>query len=296
MNIVIAGSSGLVGTALVSVLRARGDTVRFLVRRQARAPGEFEWDPARGVVPASAFEGTDAVVNLAGAGIAEKRWTKERRRILSDSRLQTTRTLVAELAGQKGTTAAFVSASAIGFYGARGDTVLTEEAPCGTGFLATLCEAWETEALRAREAGIRTVVPRIGIVLAREGGALARLLPLYRFGLGGRLGDGSQWMSWIALDDLVAVLLSAIDDEALSGPINAVSPRPVRNREFSRALARALSRPAPWLVPSPVLRLLLGEMADETLLSSARVAPAKLEERGLRFRHPELGGALAALL
>lgn len=296
MKIVLAGASGLVGTALAGALRARGESVRVLVRRKAGGPEEFEWKPERGIIPCSALEGADVVVNLAGAGIADARWTAARKELLRSSRILSTRTLVNGLIRSEVRATVFLSASAIGYYGECGDALLAEESPRGLGFLAGLCGEWENEALRAEEASVRVVLPRIGIVLSRKGGALARLLPLYRAGLGGKLGDGRAWMSWITLDDLVGALLAMIDEPTLSGPVNAVAPNPVTNREFSQTLGAALRRPAPWTVPSFALRLMLGAMADEMLLASARVAPGRLLDRKHAFKHPELAEALRSVL
>lgn len=295
MNIVLAGSSGLVGTALAAALRKRGDSLRILVRRPARFSEEIEWKPELSQLPLSVLQGADAVVNLAGAGVADRRWTGARKELLRSSRVGTTRALVDGLARSGQRARVFVSASAVGYYGDAGDAVLDEGASAGEGFLAGLCQAWEAEAFRAAEHGLRVVVPRIGVVLAREGGALARLIPLYRCCLGGRLGAGAAWMSWITLEDLVSVLLAAIDNPRLEGAVNAVAPHPVRNRDFSSALAAALSRPAPWIVPRFGLRLLLGEMADEMLLASARAVPMKLTAHEHRFAQPRIEEALRSL-
>jgi uncharacterized protein len=296
MRVVVSGSSGLIGTALCDALRRRADDVRPLVRRPAH-PGEIGWDPVRGILDPDALAGADAVVHLAGAGIGDRRWTAERRRVLAASRVDSTDLLARVLARMSAPPTALVCASAIGIYGDRGDEVLTEASSPGDGFLAGLCRRWEAAAGPAVEAGVRTVFLRSGIVLSPSGGALGRQLPLFRLGLGGRLGSGRQWTSWVSLDDEVGAVLHALDSSAVSGPLNVVSPAPVTNRQLTASLGRALHRPAVMVVPAPVLRLALGRgLTDEALLASQRVSPTRLESAGFGFRHADIDSALAALL
>ena len=301
MKILVTGSSGLVGTALVSALARAGHTVCRLVRpRSAGNDGAKEgfavaWNPVTGEL-GGAGVGADAVVNLAGASIAGGRWTAERKALLGTSRIDTTRTLVGALAKMNARPNVLVSASAIGIYGDRGDEALTEESKPGTGFLADLTKEWEAEALKAEALGIRVVLARFGIILAREGGALAKMLTPFKLGAGGRLGSGKQWMSWATLEDVVAILKFAIENATVRGAINVVSPQPLQNAEFTKVLARAMHRPALFPAPALVLRLALGEMADALLLSSQRVAPQALEKLGYRFLHADLASAMAAVL
>ena len=301
MKILVTGSSGLVGTALVSALARAGHTVCRLVRPQsAGSDGAKEgfalaWNPVTGEL-GGAGVGADAVVNLAGASIAGGRWTAERKALLGTSRIDTTRALVGALAKMNARPSVLVSASAIGIYGDRGDEALTEESKPGTGFLADLTKEWEAEALKAEALGIRVVLGRFGIILAREGGALAKMLTPFKLGAGGRLGSGKQWMSWATLEDVVAILKFAIENATVRGAINVVSPQPLQNAEFTKVLARAMHRPALFPAPAFVLRLALGEMADALLLSSQRVAPQALEKLGYRFLHADLTSAMAAVL
>jgi len=254
------------------------------------------WDPERGEIDAAALEGLDAVVHLAGENIASGRWTAEKRRRIRESRVAGTKLLVRALAGLDRPPAVLVCASAVGFYGDCGARIVDETAPCGAGFLAGLCRDWEEAASAASEAGIRVVRLRIGLVLSAAGGALKKMLPLFRLGLGGRIGHGRQSMSWIALDDLVSLILHCIDEESLAGPVNAVAPGAVTNREFTAALARVLRRPALLPAPAFLLRLALGGMAEELLLSSTRAVPAKALASGFTFRHPAVEEALRAVL
>jgi uncharacterized protein (TIGR01777 family) len=296
MQVVVSGSSGLVGSALCRRLVADGHEVRRLVRRPA-GPGEVHWDPEAGTVDPAALAGTDAAVHLAGAGIGDRRWDSGRRRLLVDSRVRSTTLLATTLAGLDPAPAVLVCASAVGVYGDRGEELLTETSGRGTGFLADLCRQWEQAADPARRAGIRTVHLRSGIVLSAAGGALAKQLPLFRLGLGGRLGSGRQWTSWVSLDDEVAAVRHALDDARLSGPVNVTSPEPVTNAGLTAALGRALHRPAVLAVPAPALRLVLGRgLVDEVLLASQRALPAALEAVGFSFRHRSLPEALAAVL
>lgn len=295
MEVAVTGATGLIGSALGTALRAAGHEPIPVSRRTL--PGGIRWDPARHEIEAGAFEGIAAVVHLAGENLASGRWTSARRRELRASRIDGTATLSGALAGLQRPPAVLVSASAIGYYGAvHGDEWLTEGAPPGSDFLARLCVDWEDAAGTAREAGIRVVHPRFGLVLDRSGGALGRLLPLFRLGLGGVLGPGTQWQSWIAIDDLVAGLMHLLDNTAIDGPVNLVTPGPVRNGDFTRILGAQLHRPALLHVPAWALRAALGEMADVTLLASQRVSADRLVASGFAFRHPALDGALAAIL
>ena len=254
------------------------------------------WDPAKGEVDAAGLEGLDAVVHLAGENIASGRWNAVRKAAIRDSRVNGTRLLCDALAGLARPPKTLVCASAIGYYGDRGEELLTEESSPGTGFLPEVCREWEAASEPAARKGIRVVTLRIGVVLSPKGGALSRMLPLFRAGLGGVIGNGRQYVSWIALDDLVGIVLHALQSGELRGPVNAVAPVPVTNRELTEALGKVLSRPTLLPVPAFALRLAVGEMADALLLASARVVPRRLEETGYRFRFPELGGALRHLL
>ena len=299
MNILIAGGTGFIGAALTRHMLGRGHRVSVLSRRPSAPeaiPSIFHWDPERQELDPRALPGIDAVVNLAGESLASGRWTRERKRRLLESRVVPTRFLVHKMREREPRPRILVSASAVGIYGNRGEEVLVEATSPGEGFLAELCQAWEAEALTAREARIRTVPLRFGVVLDSRGGVLAKLLPVFRMGIGGTLGSGKQWMSWISLGDVVQVMEAALTNERLEGPVNAVAPLPVRNRELTRALGKILKRPAILPAPAPALRLLLGEMADEALLSSARAEPGRLNALGYRFLYPELLSALRAAI
>ncbi len=299
MRVAIAGSSGLIGGALVPYLRAAGHDVLRLLRSAppAGAAADFVlWDPSRGRLDPQALAGCQAVVNLCGASVAARRWTDRRKRELHDSRVGSTRLLAEVIAAAEPRPAVFVCASATGYYGDRGDEPLTEDAPPGTGFLPELCRAWEAAAEPARAAGVRVVHLRIGLVLARQGGALARMLGPFRLGLGGVVGSGRQFVSWIHLRDMVRAVEFVLERDDLHGPVNAVAPRPVTNRELTRCLAQLLRRPALLPVPAPALRLLLGEMGPALLLASQRVLPEKLRSAGLDFEFSELEPALRDLL
>jgi uncharacterized protein (TIGR01777 family) len=295
MRIAITGATGLVGTALDAFLSTGGHAVHRLVRRApdpARAHPDIRWNPDAGTIDARALEGMDAVIHLAGANVGE-RWTDAHRRAIRESRVRGTALLAETLARLERRPATFVSASAIGIYGDRGAEVLDETSTLGDGFLADVGRVWESSADAARGAGIRVVHPRIGIVLSARGGALARMLPPFRLGLGGRLGSGRQWMSWIALDDVLGGLLHVLATPTLVGPVNFTAPAPVTNAEFTRVLGRVLSRPAFAFVPEAALSLAFGaEMARAVLLASQRVLPRALEASGFRFRFPALEPAL----
>ena len=297
MKVLVTGSSGLVGKALVQRLTAEGHGVARLVRTPPRDPqSEFPWDPAGGRLDPEVLEGQDAVVHLAGENISGGRWTAARRERIRASRVDSTRLLAQALAGLRRKPSVLVCASAIGYYGDRGDELLSEESGPGAGFLPDVCRAWESASRDAEAAGIRVVRMRIGVVLSGGGGALPRMLTPFKLGLGGRLGTGRQFMSWVALADLAAALTVALADDRLQGPVNAVAPSPVTNAEFTRVLAKVLARPAFFPAPAFALRLLLGQMADELLLASTRVVPRKLKEAGFQYRHPDLEGALKAAL
>jgi uncharacterized protein len=296
VRVVVTGGSGLIGRALRPALVAAGHDVVALVRR-APGSGEARWDPAAGVIDAQFPEEAGAVVHLAGAGIGDRRWSPERKAEILGSRVESTGLLARSIAGLERPPAVMVSASAVGWYGDRGDEVLTEASGPGDGFLASVCRAWEDAADPARAAGVRVVHLRSGVVLARTGGALAKQLRLFEMGLGGRLGGGRQWLSWIALDDEIAAILHVLTDAAVDGPVNLSAPAPVTNAAFTRALGRAVHRPAVVRVPRLALRVALGaEFADELLLAGQRVVPTGLLEAGFAFRHPEIDGALASVL
>jgi uncharacterized protein (TIGR01777 family) len=299
MKILITGSTGMVGSALVESLRAEGHAIGRLARPGTQIPsggGQSEtwirWNPSAGDLDSAAAENADAVVHLAGASIGDGRWTESRKRILRSSRVDATRHLVDALARLSRPPKVFISASAIGYFGDRGDEELNEQSAPGNDFLAKLCCDWEAEVKRAEEFGARAVMLRFGIVLSKRGGALPRMLLPFRLGLGGRLGSGKQWMSWITLGDAVRVIRTALDDARLRGPVNTVSPNPARNSEFTATLARVLRRPAIFPAPAFALGLVLGEMAGPLLLSSQRVVPAKLRAVGYEYRQSDLAAAL----
>ncbi|MCX4233105.1 TIGR01777 family oxidoreductase [Streptomyces ortus] len=292
-RIAVAGASGLIGTALVRSLTADGHEVVRLVRRTPRTEDEVEWDPERGYVDAVGLTGCDAVVNLAGAGIADRRWSDAYKRTIRDSRLLGTAALAEAAASLDRPPRVFLNGSAIGFYGDTGTRAVDESAPPGDGFLPSLCVEWEEAAAPAREAGVRTVFARTGLVVAREGGAWGRLFPLFRAGLGGKMGDGRQYWSYIALHDHVAALRFLIDSDSLSGPFNLTAPEPLTNGEITAAMGRVLHRPTLFQVPAPVLKAVLGEMAQE-VLGSQRVRPARLLESGFTFAFPGIEEAVRA--
>jgi uncharacterized protein (TIGR01777 family) len=300
VRVLVSGASGLVGSALVPALQSDGDEVVRLVRlvrdRPAASPAEIAWDPAAGSFDASRLPGIDAAVHLAGESIASGRWNAEKKRRIEESRVRGTALLARTLADLPAPPKVVVSASAMGYYGDRGDEELTERSSPGTGFLPDVCRKWEAALEPAASKGIRVVPVRWGLVLSRRGGALPRMLLPFRLGLGGTLGDGRQYMSWITLDDAVGVLRHALRTEHLAGPVNGASPEAVTNRAFTKALGRALSRPAVLPVPAFAVRLLFGEMGDALLLSSARLVPARLAESGFRFRDPSIEPALRRVL
>ncbi len=296
-KVILSGASGVVGSAVRRALAAEGTPALSLVRRPAKE-GELTWNPTttKPFTEDGPLEGARAAIHLSGASIAGKRWTAAYKRELAASRVETTRALATALARLHRRPETLVVASAVGFYGNRGGEVLDESSAPGEGFLAELCQLWEEAARPAVEAGIRVVHTRFGVLLNRGPGALEKMLPVFRAGAGGKLGSGHQWMSWISIDDAIAAILLALDAPGLVGPVNVVSPNPVRNAEFTRALARQLHRPAALAVPAFALRLAIGQMAEEVLLASARVMPVKLARAGFRFRYPTVDEALAALL
>jgi uncharacterized protein len=329
MKIVIAGSSGLVGSALTNSLARDGHTVVRLQRSGSGANAEksrnrggrhqekhkisqgseagkiisVTWNPNTCDLEGEPFgeerdkiEGADAVVNLAGASIAEERWSAERKAILRSSRIHITRELVCALEKLEDGPKTLISASAIGYYGNRGDEVLSEESKAGDDFLARLAQEWEAEAVKAEALGLRVVRLRFGVILAKHGGALPQMMRLFKFGLGGRIGSGQQWMSWITLEDVVSVIRKVLENRAVSGAVNVVAPQPVRNAEFAQALGHAIHRPAILPAPAFALEFALGEMAEALLLAGQRVAPSRLAQLGHRFSQPELRAALASVL
>ncbi len=296
MKVAITGASGLVGTALVRFLTTGGHEVVRLVRRAPKASAEARWDPARGEIDRAALDGVDAVVHLAGENIAQGRWTAARKAALRGSRIGPTRLLAQTLAGLPRPPSVLVSSSAVGYYGDRGDAWVDETSPPADDFLGRLAREWEQDTDPAACVGIRVVRMRTGLVLTPDGGALGRMLLPFKVGLGGMLGPGTQYMSWIAIDDLLGVIHLALTTLALAGPVNAVAPAPVTNREFTKTLGRLLGRPTVARAPAFALRLVFGEMADAALLASTRVKPDRLLAAGYRFRFPELEGALRHLL
>jgi uncharacterized protein (TIGR01777 family) len=288
--IAIAGSSGLIGSALVSALRAADHRVMRIVRRAPSTADELHWNPETGEFDATALTEVDAVVNLCGVNVGQKRWSGAFKQSLRDSRITPTEVLAAAVvdAGVD----VLINASAVGYYGDTKSRVVDENAPAGTGFLAKLCMDWEAATLPAQRDGVRTVLVRTGLVLARSGGILSRLRPLFSLGVGARLGDGRQYMPWISLEDEVRALLFAINHDTLSGPVNLSGPAPVTNAEFTTALGRAVNRPTPLLLPGFVVRTALGEFADEGLLAGQRAIPAALERAGFQFHHNTIGEAL----
>jgi len=293
-RVLISGASGPIGTALVPFLEQAGADITRLVRGPGRNIREVSWDPLSDLAPAS-ISGFQAVIHLAGESVVG-RWTAAKKEAIRESRVRGTRSVASALALADSKPRVFICASAIGFYGDRGEEILTEQSAGGNGFAAELSREWEAESALAAKAGIRTVNLRIGLVLSSHGGALAKMLPVFRLGLGGRLGSGKQWWSWIHVDDIAGAVRHAIETPTLSGPLNLVSPSPVRNEGFTRVLASVLGRPALFPVPAAAARLALGEMAQELMLSSQRVEPAKLTASGYRFGFVDLRKALQSLV
>ncbi|MBX9792088.1 MAG: TIGR01777 family oxidoreductase [Pirellulales bacterium] len=295
MKTLVTGATGFIGPKLVAALGSCNVLSRSPDRVRAAIPAvtPFRWNAEKELPPAAAFEGVDAVVHLAGEPVAEGRWTAAKKQRIRDSRALGTRNLVAAIEGLREKPNVLVSASAVGYYGDRGDEILDEASPPGSDFLADVCRQWEDAAQRAADFGVRVVLPRIGIVLGDGGGALAKMLPLFNLGLGGRLGSGRQWMPWVHVDDIVGLVRHALDRAELRGPVNAVAPNPVRNDEFTRVLASVLRRPAVLPAPGFGLRLMIGEFAG-ILLASQRVVPKAAEQSGYQFHYLELRGALEA--
>jgi uncharacterized protein len=296
MKVLVTGSHGLVGTALVEALTANKHHVLRLVRASSSSNTNISWDPDAGTIDKHKLEGLDAVLHLAGESIASGRWTEEKKRKIRESRVSGTQLIAKTLAQLSQRPATLISASAIGYYGDRGDELLTEQSRAGTGFLSDVCVEWESATRPASEAGIRVVLTRFGIILDKKGGTLAKMLPPFRMGIGGRVGDGKQWMSWIALDDVIGGLRFVVENQRISGPANFVAPNPVTNAEFTKTLGRVLSRPTLFPVPKFGARLAFGEMADALLLSSQRVDPVRLKSENYSFRFPALDKALRHIL
>jgi uncharacterized protein (TIGR01777 family) len=294
MNVLISGATGLIGSALTRELEDGAHSVIRLIR-SPRGENDVRWDPDAGTVEGS-LEGSDAVVHLAGESIAEGRWTVSKRERIMQSRKKGTRLLAEAIASLSEPPKVMVSASAVGYYGDRGNELLREDSGPGSDFLAEVCQAWEAAADPAREAGIRVVHPRFGIVLSLQGGALGTTLPIFKLGGGGRIGNGRQWWSWVALDDVVGTIHHALENDSVEGPVNVGSPNPLTNAEYTKVLGKVLNRPTIFAVPAPAIRIAIGGMADALLLASQRMEPAKLKETGYDFRYPELEGALRHLL
>lgn len=295
MKIAVTGASGLIGSALVPALRARGDEVIRLVRRPAVAPDEVSWDPIAGTVDLDGLAGIDAVVHMAGAGVGDRRWTDSYKKTILDSRVDGTHTIVRAMTQLDPKPRTLVAGSAIGWYGETGDRAVDETAPAGTGFLADVVRAWEAAADPAREAGIRVTHARTGLVVSGAGGAWARLFPIFKLGLGGKLGSGRQYWSWISLRDEISALMYLLDNESLSGPVNLTGPAPATNSEVTEAMGRVLHRPTLFSVPAFALKTVLGEFSIE-VLGSARVLPAVLEDTGFTWQDATVESAIRAAL
>lgn len=294
MKILISGASGLVGTHLIPTLKAKGHEVYKLVRKQPKAVDEIQWDSTKGIAESELpkLENFDAVVHLAGDNVASSNWSDEKKRSIKESRTVGTRVLVDSLKKLENPPKTFVAASAIGFYGNRADEVLTEESAKGEGFFPEVCSEWETESEKAADFGARVVMLRIGVVLAKDGGALEKMLTPFKLGVGGVVGSGKQWMSWIALDDLIRLIHHALDDENVHGALNAVAPNPVTNEEFTKTFGKVINRPTIIPIPEFAIKLLFGEMGENTLLGSTRVLPQKTQNTGFSFKYNDLEEAL----
>ena len=288
-TVAITGASGMVGQALSGLLKQRGDRSIAVSRSEGDSyEDSIRWNPESGLINPARMEGVDAVVHLAGENIASGRWTDDLKRRILNSRVQGTKSLVESLAKIEKRPSTFICASAIGFYGDRGETIMAEDSPAGKGFLADVCQAWEAEAMQAEALGMRVVCVRIGVVLSPKGGALARMLLPFKMGMGGNVGNGKQYWSWIGLNDLVRIFAYCLDNDQLSGPVNAVSPQPLTNAEFTKVVGSVLHRPTLFPLPAFMAKLVLGEMANELLLYSTRVNPGKLLKSGFAFEQPEL--------
>lgn len=299
-KILLSGSSGMLGAAIGKALAQNGGGILRLVRRSAGNPArslsELRWNPPARQLDAPPLEGLSAAIHLSGANVATQRWTAAYKREIEESRIGTTQLLANTLARLKNPPAVLICASAVGFYGNRGDEILDESSSPGHGYFPGLCVAWENAARPAQEAGIRVVHLRFGMVVGPDGGAMAKLAPMFRLGVGGRLGSGKQWMSWVSETDAVAAALFALENPAITGPINVTAPQPVTNAEFTRELGHAVHRPTIMTAPAFALRLAFGEMADEALLSSTRAVPQRLLQAGFVFAHPTIASAFAAAL
>ncbi len=296
MHVAVTGSRGLLGSALIPSLTSSGNRVTRLFRSGDLGPDDVAWNPSQGLTHPSRLDAVDAVVHLAGENIAAGRWTPARKAAIRSSRVDATRTLCEGLARLPHPPSVLLSASAVGFYGDRGDEILTEASPGGTGFLAAVCCEWEAATEPASRTGIRVVQLRFGMILSATGGALRKMVTVFRLGAGGRVGSGTQCISWIAIDDAVGAIHHVLSDVSVQGPVNVVAPEPVTNAEFTRTLARVLRRPALVPLPAFAARLVFGEMADALLLAGARVQPTRLQAAGYAFRFPALEGALRHLL
>ena len=296
MRVAVSGSTGLVGSDVVKRLTEQGDEVVRMVRREASGDGELRWDPEGAKTDVAALDGLDGVVHLAGENIAAGRWSEELKQRIRDSRVPATRKLCEDLAGLQNKPAVLVCASAIGYYGDAGDAILDESSPAGEGFLPEVCQEWEAATQPAAEAGIRVVNLRIGVILSPDGGALKQMLTPFKLGVGGKVGSGQQYWSWVALDDVVGAIVFALKNEQLTGPTNATSPNPATNLEFTKTLGNVLGRPTIFPMPAFAAQLALGELAEDLLLASARVIPKKLAAAGYEFQYPELEAALRHLL
>ena len=298
MKILITGASGLVGGELIEVLEPKGHDIFRLSRSTPDGDRDIQWDAREGFKKEEAekLEGFDIVVHLAGENIAGGSWTEQRKRRIRDSRVIGTRTLVKALAGTNKPPKVFIGASAVGYYGDRKNEIITEDSEPGEGFLSEICIAWEAETQNAAGFAARVVIPRIGVILAKGGGALEKMVTPFSYGLGGTVGSGEQWMAWIAIDDLVDILVYAIENSEVEGAFNATSPNPAQNKEFTAALAAVLSRPAFIPVPAFGVKLIFGEMGETLLLEGCRVIPRRLEQLGYKFRFPDLGPALEHVL
>ncbi len=291
-QVVVSGASGLLGTALTELLSANGHEVVRLVRGKPPGAGEVAWDPSAGKLDSEEVASADAFIHLSGENVSEGRWSDERRKRIIDSRTQTTELIARTIAKMKKKPSVFVSASAIGFYGSRGDDLLDETSPTGGDFLAEVCRRWEASTAEASDAGVRTVKLRFGVVLSVRGGALAKILPIFKMGLGGRVGDGRQYMSWVSMPDAIRASSFALSEDGLSGAVNVVAPNPVTNRELASTLGRVLGRPSFFPVPKIAIDIAFGEMGRETVLASQRVTPRKLLDAGFKFEHATLESAL----